>query len=138
MVKRLHNRQMVKPQVALFLMLLGTLPASAQVVINSSKTPVVRAGETITFRANVIEGGGVTWSCPGCAGNINPRTGVYTAPSTIHSNQSWGGYQVLPNDHIYNQRIDSLPVNLNSAMWIAGAGSVPFSIGNEPSFPSIT
>jgi len=126
---------MFRSQVALLVILLGGVPASAQVAITPSTAPAVTSGQTIAFKASVVEGGGVTWSCPGCTGSINPRTGVYTAPSTIHSNQSWGGYQVLPNDHIYNQRIDSLPANSNSGMWIAGAGAVPFSIGSEPSFP---
>jgi hypothetical protein len=128
-------RTMFRSQIALLVILLGGVPASAQVAITPSTAPEVSSGQTIAFKASVLEGGGVTWSCPGCAGSINSRTGVYTAPSSIHSNQSWGGYQVLPNDHIYNQRIDSLPVNSNSGVWIAGAGAVPFSIGNEPSFP---
>jgi hypothetical protein len=45
----------------------------------------------------------------------------------VNSQQSYGGCQLLPNDHIYNTRIDSLPVNPNSAAWIAGAGTVPLN-----------
>ena len=98
-------------------------PAAGQVVISPSTPPVVTGGGTVSFSANVP----VTWSCPGCAGSINPSTGVYTAPAVINSQQSYGGCQLLPNDHIYNTRIDSLPVNPYSAAWIAGAGTVPLS-----------
>ncbi len=135
MLMKHYNRPMFRFHFLALLTLLEAVSAYAQVMITPSTAPVLRAGETTTFKARVVEGGGVAWSCPGCTGSINSRTGVYTAPSTIHSNQSWGGYQVLPNDHIYNERVDSLPVNSNSAQWIAGAGTVPFSIGNEPSFP---
>jgi Malectin domain len=103
---------------------LGT-PAFGQIVITPLIPPVVNQGGAIQFTANVP----VKWSCPGCAGSIDPNTGVYTAPAVVNSQQSYGGCQLLPNDHIYNTRIDSLPVNSNSAAWIAGAGTVPFSYG---------
>src|SRR5579864_120151 len=119
--------------LALVPLLLGAIPAYAQIVITPSTPPAVNAGQSINFTASVVEGGGVKWSCVNngnggtCLGSINSSTGVYTAPAHITSNQSYGGFQLLPNDHIYNTRIDSLPVNANSATWIAGAGTVPFS-----------
>lgn len=121
-------------------LLMGLLFAgavSAQVTITPSTAPSVNASGTTTFTASVVEGGGVTWSCPGCAGSINSSTGVYTAPSTIHSQQSFMGYQLLPNDHIYNTNISSLSVNSNSATWIAASqasGAVPFTY--QFAFPS--
>src|SRR6185295_7042980 len=105
------------------------LSASAQVTITPAQPPVVNANGTIAFTANVP----VTWSCPGCRGSVNPTTGVYTAPASITANQSYGGYQVLPNDHIYNTRIDSLPVHSNSNAWISGSGNIP--VNYLPSFP---
>lgn len=117
-------------QVGVILMLCASViglaletPASGQVVITPATAPAVMAGGTVQFTANVP----VTWSCPGCAGSVNPATGVYTAPAVINSQQSYGGCQLLPNDHIFNTRIDSLPVNSNSAAWIAGAGTVPLN-----------
>ena len=98
-------------------------PAFGQVVITPSSAPLVTQGATVQFNTNVA----VKWSCPGCAGSINPTTGVYTAPAVINAQQSYGGCQLLPNDHIYNTRIDSLPVNSNSAAWIAAAGTVPLN-----------
>ncbi len=117
-------------QIRLFLILCvfiigsghGT-PAFGQVVITPAAPPVVNQGTTFQFTANVP----VTWSCPGCAGSIDPSTGVYAAPAVVNSQQSYGGCQLLPNDHVYNTRIDSLPVNPNSAAWIAGAGTVPLN-----------
>jgi hypothetical protein len=97
--------------------------SSGQITVTPSTPPVVNQGQTTTFTCSVVGGGGCTWTCPGCAGSINSSTGVYTAPATVNSADSFGGYQLLPNDHIYNTRIDSLPVNSNSAAWIAGAGN---------------
>src|SRR5579863_2078767 len=108
------------PLLAVIFSLLGAAPTS--VVITPTVSPVVNQGTTLKFTANMP----VTWSCPGCAGTIDPD-GTYHAPQTVTAQQSYGGYQVLPNNHIFNTRIDSLPVNPNSAAWIAGAGTVPLN-----------
>ena len=128
MIRRVYNWTKVRPQFALVLFLLGGIPASGQVIIKPSTPPTVNEGATFKFTANVA----VTWSCPGCAGTVD-ADGTYHAPSSVKSQQSYGGYQVLPNNHILNTRIDSLPVNSNSASWIAGAGSIP--VNYLPSFP---
>src|SRR5215469_5807780 len=114
------------------------LPVSGPVVITPSVPPAVGQGSTFQFTANA-EG---TWSCSGtdstgaatsCEGSINPLTGLYTAPATVSAHQSVGGYQLLPNNHIFNTRIDSLPVSAKSAAWIAGAGTANLSY--EGGFP---
>lgn len=115
-------------QILPVLAVLGVIPVSAQVVITPSAPPVVSQGATTKFTANVA----VTWSCPGCAGTIDPD-GTYHAPQTVQAQQSYGGFQLLPNNHIFNTRIDSLPVNPNSTAWIAGAGTVPLNY--DSSFP---
>jgi hypothetical protein len=100
-----------------------------KVVITPSVPPAVNQGATFKFTANMP----VTWSiAPGSQGTIDPD-GTYHAPDTVKTQQSYGGYQVLPNNHIFNTRIDLLPVNPNSAAWIAGAGTVP--VNYLPSFP---
>lgn len=114
----------------LFLCLVPNVFAQAP-VISPATAPVVLAGASTVFACS--SGGPCTWTCVGCAGSIVAGTGVYTAPATIASNQSLGGYQLLPNDHIFNTRIDSLSVNASSATWIAGAGS--HAVTYEPSFP---
>jgi len=127
-IKRAYNRKKIRYQIALLPMLLGGISAFAQVVITPTTPPVVNAGSTFKFTANV----GVTWSCPGCAGTID-ADGTYHAPQSVASQQSYGGFQLLPNNHILNTRIDSLPVNSNSAAWIAGAGTIP--VNYDPEFP---
>jgi hypothetical protein len=122
MVSRISSQGRIRYLLALLTLLFGVVSTSAQVVITPSTAPVVNQGTTFKFTANVP----VTWSCPGCVGTID-ADGTYRAPQSVKSQQSYGGFQVLPNDHIYNTRIDSLPVNPNSAAWIAGAGAVPFS-----------
>jgi len=129
MIRIICNPTRIRRQITVLLMLLGVIPAaSAQVVITPDTPPAVNQGTTFKFTANV----GVTWSCPGCAGTID-ADGTYHAPGSVKAQQSYGGYQVLPNNHILNTRIDSLPVNSNSALWIAGAGTIP--VNYYPSFP---
>jgi hypothetical protein len=103
--------------------------ASGKVVITPSVPQLVNQGATFKFTANVP----VTWSmAPGSQGTID-ADGTYHAPASVEAQQSYGGYQLLPNDHVFNTRIDSLPVNPNSAAWIAGAGTIP--VNYLPSFP---
>ena len=105
-------------------------PTSGGIVISPSVPPTVNQGATFQFTANATG----TWSCSGtdssgvstaCKGNINPMTGLYNAPATVAAQQSIGGYQLLPNNDIFNTRIDSLPINSNSASWITASGSTP-------------
>jgi len=100
--------------------------AFAQVVITPSTPPVVNQGQTFKFTANVP----VQWSMGrGSKGIIDPD-GTYHAPATVTAQQSIGGCQLLPNDHIINTRIDNLPVNPNSAAWLASAknGAIGYGI----------
>jgi hypothetical protein len=115
---------------------LNTFSALAQAPVLSPAIPVVNQGGTISFSCSSNCGTGGTWSVSGtnstggtvaAAGSINSGTGVYTAPNTVNAQQSYGGFQLLPNNHVFNMRIDSLSVNANSATWIAGAGTVNFN-----------
>jgi hypothetical protein len=114
--------------VALFLVLFVGKSAAAQIAINPSTPPAVNQGSTFQFRANAAG----TWSCAGtdsaggasaCKGSIKAATGLYTAPATVTAQQSEGGYQLLPNNHIYNTNISAFPVASDSASLIAGAGT---------------
>ena len=100
-----------------FLTLL-TLAASlmqASVNITPQKPPVVPAGGVLRLQAN----GPVTWSlAPGSPGIID-QDGTYHAPASVHVKNVLGGCQVLGNDHIFNTRIDALPVDARSAEWMA-------------------
>jgi len=67
---------------------------------------------------------------PGSKGSIDPD-GTYHAPPVVTAQQSVGGCQLLPNDHIYNTRIDGLPVNSNSTTWINSANYGHLIYGNQ-------
>jgi Malectin domain len=88
--------------------------------ISPAAAPIVKAGATFQFSANEE----VRWSmAPGSLGTIDEKTGVYTAPSSVSARLSYGGCQVLPNNHIFNTRIDSLPVDSHSTSWVGSANS---------------
>lgn len=87
---------------------------SAQIAIRPT-TPVVTEGGTVKFTVN----DSVTWSlAPGSPGTLD-ADGTYHAPSQIRAKAVVGGCQVLPNDHVYNTRIDALPPDPHSTEWIA-------------------
>src|SRR5271165_4176882 len=103
-----------------YLLLALGIGAMAQPVITPSTPPVVAEGATYKFTANVR----VQWSlAPGSAGTID-ADGTYHAPSHVDVNQKAGGCQLLPNDHIYNTRVDALPVLASSPAWMASIPSV--------------
>src|SRR6266576_2572381 len=104
--------------------------------------PVVNQGGTINFTADLPG----TWACAGtdssgagtaCAGSINASTGVYTAPASVTAQRSYGGFQLLPNNHVFNTRIDSLGVHASSVSWMQQLldGSPGGSPGYLPAFP---
>lgn len=94
----------------------------------TSAAPVVNQAATFQFTADAAG----SWACSGttatgtatsCAGSINSSTGLYTAPATVSNQQYAGGMQLMPNNHIYNTRVDSLALRSDSATLIAGAGT---------------
>jgi hypothetical protein len=100
----------------------ATMPLAlcAAVTITPSRPPAVVQGGTIKFSSNVP----VTWSlAPGSAGSID-QTGTYRAPFGVTPKNSFGGCQILPNNHVLNTRVDSLPVHASSASWMSRMRSV--------------
>ncbi len=92
----------------------------ATVAITPQKPPVVSSGGILRFKAN----GPVKWSlAPGSTGRIDPD-GTYHAPTDIPVKNTLAGCQVLGNDHIFNSRIDRLPVDARSAAFM---GLIPDS-----------
>lgn len=95
--------------------------------------PQVSPSGTQPFTCSANCGTSARWTCPTCTGSVNSSTGVYTAPSLVIAQQSYGGYQLLPNDHIFNKNISGLAAASNSSTLIAAAGTVPLSF--YPAFP---
>lgn len=120
------------------LLLLGfcflAIPASAQGTL-SPAVPVANQGATIQFSCTANCGTSPVWTCPGCAGGINSSTGLYTAPATITPQQSIGGFQLHPNNHVYNTRIDSLALRSDSVTLMAGTGTANVSFTEVNDIP---
>jgi hypothetical protein len=87
---------------------------AAQCSITPKNPAVVFEGGSVTFNSNRP----VEWSLmPGSQGSIDPD-GTYHAPTRIKAKQSVAGCQVLPNNHVFNARIDALPVHAKSTLWM--------------------
>jgi hypothetical protein len=83
-------------------------------VVITPRNATVSASNSLKLTANTQ----VNWSlAPGSEGTIDPD-GTYHAPRSVAAKNSMGGCQVFPNDHIFNTRVDALPVDNNSAAWI--------------------
>lgn len=107
--------------------------AFAAPTISPSTATVVFVGGTAVFSST----DSVTWSlAAGSTGTINSGTGVYTAPRSLPIKNVIAGCPALPNDHIYNTRIDNLPVDSHSATRFASLlGGTTTHIAFEVSFP---
>lgn len=105
--------------------------AAAKAPVISPSVPVVKQGAKVSFGCISNCGSGGKWACIHCAGTIDSATGIYTAPRTVKPQQTSGGYQLLPNNHIYNVNIASLPVNSNNSTMInkLGGNPVRFEVG---------
>ena len=96
----------------------GTAAASGNRPAITPAAPTTTAGTALTLMANKS----VTWSlAPGSAGSIsaNGSSVVYTPPSSIPVQNSRAGCMVLPNDSVFNTRIDNLPVHSSSSTWMS-------------------
>ena len=93
-------------------------------------TATVQTTKSIQFASTDT----VTWSLvPGSVGSISAG-GLYTAPATIQNKNVIAGCPVVPDSHIYNIDVTSLPVDANSATRMANIGSgIPINF--EISFP---
>jgi hypothetical protein len=115
-------------KVPLFaILLLVAVQASAQGTISPSN-PVVNMGAQLQFTCTGGScGTSPVFTCAGtdssgnattCAGSITSG-GLYTAPAIVTAQQTLGGFQLLPNNHIFNTRIDGLSLNANNGSWRA-------------------
>jgi hypothetical protein len=114
-----------------FLLILLTSPCFANPSVVPSSTSVF-VGGTVQF----ISVDTVTWSLvAGSTGTISAG-GLYTAPTSFQAKNVMDGCPLLPNDHLFNTDISSLPVDSNSATRIANIlGGTSGYIQIEVSFP---
>lgn len=107
------------------------LASRAEAFVNiSPSTATVFIGGQIQFSSTDT----VTWStAAGSLGSINSG-GLYTAPTTYFTAKNViDGCMALPNDHIYNTRINNLPVHANNTTRVNNM--VASRIGFEVDFP---
>lgn len=99
----------------------------------SPSTPTVFVGGSIQFTSTNT----VTWSLTsGSMGSINSATGLYTAPASFQAKSVMDGCPSLPNDHVFNTRVDNLPVDVNSASRFSHMlGGTTIYVEFEESFP---
>lgn len=106
---------------------------------SASAAPVVTPKSTSTFVGGTVTITSTdTITCAMASGSTGTVTSgcVFTAPRSIRVKSVLDGVQMLPNDHVYNTRIDSAPVDSNSTSRInALLGGTSAYIQFETNFP---
>jgi hypothetical protein len=71
----------------------------------------------------------VNWSLvSGSLGSLimtSSTSATYVAPSSIRAQNATGACQAMPNDSVFNTRVDALPVEQNSGIWVGAMGATP-------------
>src|SRR6185437_14233526 len=104
------------------------LITSGGLSINPTATSA-QIGGTVSISSNRP----VNWSL--AAGSVGTLTvadtthATYTAPASIPNQNVMAGRPVLPNDSVFNTRIDNLPVNANNANWTSTANTGTNGLG---------
>jgi len=101
----------------------GAAPINSGGLVITPSAQNAQAGSTVTFTSNRA----VNWAlATGSSGTLtanSPTAATYTAPASIPTQNALAGCPVLPNDSVFNVRIDSLLVNTNSTTWSANMGT---------------
>lgn len=99
-----------------------TAITSGGLVVTPSATFAAENG-TVTLTTNRP----VNWSmASGSSGTLisnSATSATFVAPATITPQNVIGSCQALPNDAVFNTRIDNLPLESHSATWTANMGS---------------
>ena len=112
---------MIKYIVTYTALLIVAVSARGATVTCAGGANAAKEGQSITCQSDVA----VTWSLTG-VGSLSGQTTTrvtYTAPSSVPLQHAMGACPVMPNDSIFNTRIDALPVSTNSAQNVANVGS---------------
>ncbi len=130
--KPFHPKNVVSRGVLLFLPFVGQSAGYGQALVVTPNPASVRQGESLTFKSNQP----VAWSLAnGSSGNLivnSTTSATYTAPNVILPQGVSAGCQTTPSDSVFNTRIDNLPVEANSASWIAIMN--PKALSVQPDF----
>ena len=112
----------------ILVLLVGLVSSVMAQVVVSPATPTVTQGTTRQFSATGGTGPYTYSLASGSAGSITSG-GLYTPPATVTVKQAVGGCQMLPPDHIFNTRIDSLPLHSsNTALMALLTANVSFEV----------
>jgi hypothetical protein len=119
------------------LLLTVFINCSAQTI--SPSNPVVNQGGTLTLTCTGTCTGGTGWSVSGTNASGGSTSGlgsitsggVYTAPATVNAQQQLAGYQLFPNNNIFNTRIDNATSGLSGTAFSGTA----WNFNVLPSFP---
>lgn len=103
------------------LTLVVLVSVSAKTSPKASRPAVVPAGASVQLNG----GSDVRWSLAhGSVGSIDAN-GTYHAPASVPAKNVIAGCQILPNNHIFNTRIDNLPVSPNSEEYMSRIPRTP-------------
>jgi hypothetical protein len=104
------------------------MTANGQTLTVTPATASAGQGQSIVFTSNQP----VSWSLAnGSNGTLIPNSSTsatYTAPNLVLPQGVSAGCQTTPSDSVFNTRIDNLPVEANSAAWIAAMNATALSI----------
>lgn len=104
------------------------LITSGGLVISPSATSA-QDGGTVSFSSNRPVNWSLASNSSGTLTITDSTHATYTAPASIQNQNVLGGCPVLPNDSVFNTRIDNLPVNTNSANWTSASNTGTNGLG---------
>lgn len=108
----------------------GPMPCSPALPLQISGPDSCQQGQSCTYSTT---GGSPPYSyslVSGSVGSVNSSTGVYSAPSTVTPQQSFNGCMGLPSNNIFNTRVDNLPLDPSSTLWVANMTLYTGNVGN--------
>ncbi len=104
------------------------LITSGGLSINPTAT-LAQTGGTVSISSNRPTNFSLVAGSSGTLTVTDSTHATYTAPTSVPNQNVLAGCPVAPNDSVFNTRIDSLPVNANSATWTSTASTGTNGIG---------
>ncbi len=111
----------------------GLKASSGSMVVNTSATYAQISG-TVTLTSNRPVNWSLVSGSSGTLNVLNSTHALYTAPASIQNQNVLAGCPVLPNDSVFNTRIDNLPVHPSSGNWTSAANTGTNGVGFDVSW----